>query len=477
MNPSQKTSPNKIKTARIGSYSVVITVVVIVMAILVNLIVNRLPTTYTQFDVSSAGLYTLSEQTESMVSGLDQDITIYWIVQTGNENNSIQRLLDRYQALSDRITVTKVDPVINPTFAQQYTDEQLSNNSLVVESDLRAKYVGYDDIVLVDYMEYYTTGQATPEFNGESALTGAIDYVTSDTLPVDYTLTGHGEFTLEDDMATKIAGQNIELKELNLLSAGSIPADCSTLLLLSPQTDLSSQECEMILAYLQQGGHLFLITDFTRDPTPNLESILDYYGVNAVEGMAVEGDGNASIYQYPHYILPTLNAHAITDPLIAGGSQVIVPFAQGIQVHEDLRDGLEVTQLLTTSDQAYSKVDGINLTTFTREENDIAGPFALGVAVSEAVEGSTTQLVWYPTSYLMDLNSDLTGGNLDLMLNSISWLCEHESGISIHAKSMAEDFLVIPAGTVNVLTLVLVVLVPLALLAAGMIITIRRRRK
>ena len=42
---------------------------------------------------------------------------------------------------------------------------------------------------------------------------------------------------------------------------------------------------------------------------------------------------------------------------------------------------------------------------------------------------------------------------------------------------MAEDFLVIPAGTVNVLTLVLVVLVPLALLAAGMIITIRRRRK
>lgn len=91
--------------------------------------------------------------------------------------------------------------------------------------------------------------------------------------------------------------------------------------------------------------------------------------------MAVEGDGNASIYQYPHYILPTLNAHAITDPLIAGGSQVIVPFAQGIQVHEDLRDGLEVTQLLTTSDQAYSKVDGINLTTFTREENDIAGPF------------------------------------------------------------------------------------------------------
>ena len=85
MNPSQKTSPNKIKTARIGSYSVVITVVVIVMAILVNLIVNRLPTTYTQFDVSPAGLYTLSEQTESMVSGLDQDITIYWIVQTGNK--------------------------------------------------------------------------------------------------------------------------------------------------------------------------------------------------------------------------------------------------------------------------------------------------------------------------------------------------------------------------------------------------------
>ena len=475
---SPKTNHTR-KAARIGSYSVVITAVVIAMAVLVNLIVAKLPATYTQFDVSADALYTLSAQTEEIVSNLDEDISIYWIVQTGNENNSIGRLLDRYQALSDHIQVTKVDPVVNPAFAQQYTDEQLSNNSLVVESGQRAKYIGYGDIVVVDMEAYYTTGTATPEFNGESSLTSTIDYVTSDSIPVAYTLSGHGELTLQEDLKDQIAAQNIELRELNLLSAGSIPEDCTALFLLSPQQDLSDQELEQILAYLQDGGHLFLVTDFTRSACPNLEALMSYYGVYTVEGMAVEGDTNASIYQYPHYILPTLQSHTITDPLIQNGYQVIAPFAQGIalQSSDAVREGLSITQLLTTSDASYSKVDGINLTTFTKQDNDIDGPFALGVAISEPVTDGTTQIVWYSTSYLLDASTDITGGNTDLILNSIGWLCEHESAISIHAKSMVEDTLIVPAGTVYTLSFLFVVLIPLVLLAAGIFITIRRRHK
>ena len=99
------------------------------------------------------------------------------------------------------------------------------------------------------------------------------------------------------------------------------------------------------------------------------------------------------------------------------------------------------------------------------------------MAISEPVTDGTTQIVWYSTSYLLDANTDITGGNTDLILNSIGWLCEHESAISIHAKSMVEDTLIVPAGTVYTLSFLFVVLIPLVLLAAGIFITIRRRHK
>jgi ABC-2 type transport system permease protein len=477
-NHQSAKSAARSKFTRIGSYSFVITIIVIAAAVIVNLIVNQLPTTYTELDVSSTELYTLSDQTEEIVSSVDEDITIYWIVQSDNENSSIEHLLNRYQDLNNHIKVTKVDPVVSPTFVTQYTDAEISNNSLIVESSKRYKYIDYYDIMVIDASTYYYTGEYSWEFDGESCLTSAIDYVTSDSLPVAYNLTGHGELTLEDDMASKIADQNVEVQDLNLLTTGSIPEDCSALFLLSPKSDLSEQEAEQVLAYLQNGGHLFLITDFTRGECPNLDAIMEAYGVSSVEGIVIEGDANAAIYQNPSYILPTINSHAITDPLISAGLQAIVPFAQGIAVADDLRDGLEVTKLLETSELSYSKTAGINLTTFDKEEGDVDGPFALGVAISEpAANGGTTQIVWLSTSYLLDANTDLTGGNADLILNSIGWLCEHESAISIHSKNMVQDSLVVPAISAIILSALLIVVLPLVILITGIVITVRRRRR
>ena len=47
-------------------------------------------------------------------------------------------------------------PTCTPTFAQQYTDETVTNNSLVVESGERNRYIGYDDIYQYDTGNYYS---------------------------------------------------------------------------------------------------------------------------------------------------------------------------------------------------------------------------------------------------------------------------------------------------------------------------------
>ncbi len=75
-------------------------------------------------------------------------MTIYWVVQSGEENQVIENLLSKYDSLSDHITVVKKNPDVYPTFAEQYTDDTVHNNSLVVECGERSRFIGYNDIFM-----------------------------------------------------------------------------------------------------------------------------------------------------------------------------------------------------------------------------------------------------------------------------------------------------------------------------------------
>ena len=50
---------------RSGIYASAVTVLVVVLAVLLNLIVRAVPTKYTEFDLSEAGLYTLSDSSRA----------------------------------------------------------------------------------------------------------------------------------------------------------------------------------------------------------------------------------------------------------------------------------------------------------------------------------------------------------------------------------------------------------------------------
>ena len=124
-----------------GGYAMVITAIVLAIAILVNVAVSALPTNLTQFDMSASKLYSITSNTKAVVNNLEDDVTIYWIVQADEEDAIIEALLDKYDSLSDHISVEKKNPDVYPTFAEQYTDEDVANNSLVVECGDRSRYI------------------------------------------------------------------------------------------------------------------------------------------------------------------------------------------------------------------------------------------------------------------------------------------------------------------------------------------------
>lgn len=464
---------NNYQAFRGGTYSLASIAIVLVILIMVNIIVSALPSNLTQYDMSASKLYSITSNTKSVVNALDQDVTIYWIVQSGEEDDIIEALLDKYDSLSDHINVVKRNPDVYPTFAEQYTDETVQNNSLVVESGDRSKYISYDDIYVTStnmYSYSYTTS-----FDGEGAITSAIDYVVTDDLPQMYILEGHGEQELPETFSDQIGKENIETTSFSLLTSDSVPEEADCVLIYEPQSDISTDEKEKLITYSQNGGKLLVISGPVESGSlENLNSLLADYGVTMAEGVVIEGDSDHYTGQ-PYVLLPDMNSNDMTDSLIEEHYYPNMPIAQGLVVDEETANG-RVSELLTTSDESFSKISGYDLTTYEKEDDDIDGPFALAVSISCDNDG---QIVWFSSAaFLEDMYNALSSGaNVDLTMNAISSLIGERDAMAIRSKSLNYNYLSITESTASLLKIVMIGIVPLAYLGIGAGIILKRRKR
>lgn len=386
-----------------GGYSIAAAAFVIAIAVAANLVVNALPTSWTSIDLTGNALYSLSTQTQQLVADLpeEDEVTVYWLVQDGYEDGTIDQLLSRYEDLSDQLKVVKKDPVVYPTFAQQYTDSSIYNNSLIVVCGDRSRYISYYDIYVTDYSSYYSDGSVSSSFAGESELTSAIDYVTNSELPVVYRLTGHGEADLPSGLSDAIASDNLLLEDLSLLSAGEIPQDAAALLIYAPQSDLSESERDLILDYLQQGGRLLLVTDYSEEERPNLDAVTAYYGLSSVDGIVLEGDASRHMQGYNYYLLPdevcVLNWDQMQKIEVTYGGQThTIEFSGTTTEEAEDSEGETVTQTVNvyrsgeeelSGTEVEALLDAINALSVTAQGGSASGEELISFTFYQEVDG------------------------------------------------------------------------------------------
>ena len=467
------------KRFRAGSYSAFAAVIVIAIAVVANMIAGSLPSDMTQLDMTSQSLYSLSAQTKRIAASLDKDVDLYLLATTGSEDETILRLLERYEGLSDHISVSTVDPSVQPTFLDSYelSISQLYANSVIVDCGGRYRLVSYNEIYVTSYVSdsySYYGYSTTTEFDGENALTNAIHYVSSDNLPKLYALTGHGETELDSTITDMIEQDNMEIASLSLLSAEAMPEDAAALIINAPTGDIGEDEAAMLTEWMLGGGKIVLITDYINSgDMPNLLSVTEIMGLTISDGLIIEGDSSMHIARYPYYLLPDISSHDITDALIDGGYYILTPLAQGITEVEGT--SAEITNLLSTSSSAYAKADGMEATTTEKEDGDAEGTFHIGAA-SKLGDG---KLVWFASAGMLDsyIDQTVSGANSNLFLNALNWMSGQEESISIRAKSLDSESLTITSAQSSFWSIVMIGLIPLGFIALGVAVTIRRKRR
>ncbi len=454
-----------------GTYSLLITVVVLAILVAVNVFAEALPSSMTKHDISSSKIYSITSNTKVVVNTLEEDVTIYWIVQADAEDDVIENLLSKYESLSEYINVVKKNPDVYPTFAQQYTDEVVQNNSLVVECGERSRFISNEDIYPVE-TDLYTYSTYVDSFDGEGAITSAIDYVVREELPKLYLLEGHGEAELPPELQKQMEKENIEFASLSLLTVDEIPEDADCLMIYAPSSDISQEEQEMLVSYVMSGGKLFVAAGPVEEGNlTNLHGLLANYNVEVAEGIVLDEDREHYAFGYPYILLPDIASSEITDSLLEENYYTIMPLAEGLVVKDTTG---AVTTLLNTSEYAFSKTAGYNFSSYEWEEGDVEGPFALAVSV---VDSSGGEMVWFSSAQFLEemYNAYSSGANMDLSMNALSSLIGESEAMAIRSKSLNYEYLTISDSTSSLLKVLMIGVFPLTYLGIGIYVVMRRR--
>ena len=462
------------KNIRYGSYSFLVTVIVVALVVAVNLVVGQLPTSVTQIDASSQKLYSIGDETETLVGALEKDVQMYYIVTSGSEDSLVSKMLDRYQDLSSHLTVETIDPDLHPEFTSQYTDEEVADNSVIVVSGEKSRIVSYSDM--------YPSSYYSSDFDGEGQLTSAVSYVTSDSSPVVYELTGHEEQSLGGNFTDAIEKNNITLEDLSLVTMDQVPEDAAAVIINGPAKDFSSEETDKLLNYMENGGKVLLFTDYSVNDMPNLDRFLENYGLKRDTGIVMEGDSGHYVQQRPDGILPELNTGSEFVSGLGSDIYILMQDAQAIREMDSYRDSLVITSILSTTDSGYLKQVEDGMISFEQTSEDETGSFQVGVSVSEDLgDEKTAELVYFSSTTLGNDNYDelVMKGNSELLTSVITGLCniEESDSISIPVKSLSVSYLSYTQESAVFWRTIIMILLPVAFLAAGFCIWIRRRRR
>lgn len=458
---------------RSGFYVTVVSMIVIVIVLVVNMLISQMNI---QFDLSTQGMFTLTKESKDMIKALKDDITIYYMVEAGNEKDVYQKIAEQYDTLSDHISLESKDPVLYPAFAKEHNiEEVVDQDSFIVVNNTngRAKYIPSSDL-LEQTMDYQTYQTQVTGIDVEGQLSSAIQYVTMEELPLIYLVSGHGEEEVGKAFGESMEKMNVTTKKLQTATISEIPEDCDILFINAPDTDFKEEEVTMIKDYLAAGGNVIITLDAMAGKLSNLESIINYYGIDVVNGLVVEGDTNHHASNYPHFLVPTIDNHVITKSASKSRILVFMPYSLGLKEAETKRSSLKLEPLLFTTNSAYAKGEGNEA--ITKEEGDIEGPFNLGMLSSDTYNGVTSNLVVYSSGLMF--SDDMAGyANMNILSGTVGYMEGDQAPLSIPSKSTAAARIQITQQKAIFWGGVVVIFLPVAILVTGIVVSVRRRKK
>ena len=389
--------------------------------------------------------------------------------------------LQEFEYQSNQVDVEYIDADRRPVQAKEY--EIQSYGTVVVE------YMGRRERVTSD---------------AEQDLTNALIKVLNPQEKRVYFLAGHGEKDPNDSnertgysaISDGLKRDNYQFDKLVLAQTNMVPENATVIVIAGPTTDLLDTEVELLRGYLAKQGKLLVMLDppdlKQPRPFPRLTGLLKEWGVNVTDSIVVDFSGLTNVATVPVAAPPYPN-HVITDRF---NLITMFPMARAVTAAEGAPSERTAQPLVQTTPRAWAEANLASLENPDAlkpetDKGDITGPVQLAVAVAtppaktetppaETKDGQeqrspeTRVAVFGDSDFVANAYLGIEG-NGDLFMNTVNWLAQQESLIAIRPKEAADRRLTMTANHVTGMFWLSVVLIPAAVLGAGIFTWWRRR--
>ncbi|MBE6824512.1 MAG: hypothetical protein E7513_04120 [Ruminococcaceae bacterium] len=496
--PKKDKKPNKLiaffksRNAKRGSMAILLTVifvaVIVGLNIVANLLTQRFPVLST--DLTAGDVYELTDTSVDYMSKLSDDVNVYVLVEEktleaqGEYYVQVNKLLHAFEQQSKHLTLKYVSLATNPTFTSAYPDVNWTGESYLLLVEHKDNYIAvahedvfsYDQETLSTYGEYVISGQTL-----EQALLTAILNVTTEEKVKITMLSGQGELDTAS-LASLLSNNAYEIETVSLLN-GQISDDSQFVVIFAPTNDIDKDTYDTLVDWLYNDGEyghtlLYVPNDLITTETPYIDTLLEEWGMAINKGWIYETDAQymtnsmypnlISIYNYDE----TEFASGLRDTTIP----VVLMYCMPVELLDT-----SATSLLSSSENAVMMpLDADENWEYNEEEPQKLVGAAISSQGNEDETKSSNVIVFGSYGAFSESALKATSfNNSAYIINLFNTIAQRDdASLTVEGKSLDSSELGITStATATVLAVLFRYIVPLLVVAVGIIMWLRRRHK
>lgn len=509
--PKKDKKPLNTKKLKYGTLATVFTVIVVAIVVAINIIAQDVTERFDlTMDLTDNDIYTVSQDTIDYLKDLDQKVEITVLAdESAFENNAIyfkqaSEVIKKYALYSDNISVSFIDMNKNPNIVSKYNDiykGDLAEGDIVIfregtsdEDSDRIKVLSLNNLFTTSTDNYGNT--TVTQSNAEQELTSAVMYAT-DANPKKAVLVSTdmptSVYASAQSLLKMLNSNGYDLEEVDLLTNDLDVENTDLLLILSPLNDFNNAVIDKISDYLYNDGKLgknvLYMANYDQNKTDNIDAFLEEWGLSVGDSYIAETNTSASqnvtVYGLGYTIRSSIGVIANDDyaDLVSDTTlPIAVPLPRPIETLWETNGDRETSVILTTSNTSAlvprDASDDFDISTAVTGMQNV---MAMGskYIFDDNNQKVTSNVMVMGSAFMSDIyiTSDTSYNNGEFILNSVNKMTGKSSGITIVPKSLSISTISIDDTQVTAIRTVVMFVIPLVIVAIGVVVYVRRRNK
>lgn len=464
-----------------AAFTILFIAAVVVVNVIVWVISDRIDMSA---DLTAYDIYTLDEATETFLAetlSTDVEITVLNTEQAFENQDAaykqVGEILKKMAMQSEHVSVRFLNINQNPNYTSKFKGEMLAEDYIIFECEKTGRYK------ILSPFDYFTFNETMQYYNAyiiesseiEQEAVSALMYTTSEKLVKVAFAEGYSESDGSEALKTLLSNSGYEVLSLPLVTTQEIGADIDFVVLYAPLIDIDKEQLAKLDRFLYNNGEYgknVVYFASTRQPkTPNLDEFLSDHGLAV--GYDVIGQSDES------YLISAATAYAHLQSICD------TEYTKNVYGSRLLTYGIETRPVYATdrnSTVLMKSFDGAFLFPLDTEEAeafdyDKAERGAFNSVVISEKSGSRVCAVgseYLASSAVMSYSNS---ANADFFVGMFDYVAGREQGVVIKPKSMIPAVFDMSVKTANALSIVLCVIIPIAVIALGIVIWLRRRHR